>query len=100
MHHKTETQDAEDTVTLDAPSADLSAVIDKFPVTKSYTKDGYIGDLTLDLQSIKVAATGYRTVTDSHPHSVTKTYELPYNCLLYTSPSPRDGLLSRMPSSA
>ena len=26
--------------------------------------------------------------------------ELPYICLLYTSPSPRDGLLSRMPSSA
>ena len=25
---------------------------------------------------------------------------LPYICLLYTSPSPRDGLLSRMPSSA
>lgn len=79
VHHKTETQDAEDMVTLDAPSADLSAVIDKFPVTKSYTKDGYIGDLTLDLQSIKVEATGYKTVTDSHPHSITKTYELPYN---------------------
>ena len=28
-----------------------------------------------------------------------KHYEF-YNCLLYTSPSPRDGLLSRMPSSA
>ena len=26
--------------------------------------------------------------------------EQPYFCLLYTSPSPRDGLLSRMPSSA
>ena len=26
--------------------------------------------------------------------------ELYYDCLLYTSPSPRDGLLSRMPSSA
>ena len=26
--------------------------------------------------------------------------EKPYGCLLYTSPSPRDGLLSRMPSSA
>ena len=26
--------------------------------------------------------------------------ELLYGCLLYTSPSPRDGLLSRMPSSA
>ena len=25
---------------------------------------------------------------------------LNYSCLLYTSPSPRDGLLSRMPSSA
>ena len=25
---------------------------------------------------------------------------LVYYCLLYTSPSPRDGLLSRMPSSA
>ena len=25
---------------------------------------------------------------------------LPHLCLLYTSPSPRDGLLSRMPSSA
>ena len=26
--------------------------------------------------------------------------ETPHFCLLYTSPSPRDGLLSRMPSSA
>ena len=25
---------------------------------------------------------------------------MPIDCLLYTSPSPRDGLLSRMPSSA
>ena len=28
------------------------------------------------------------------------SYELSMGCLLYTSPSPRDGLLSRMPSSA
>src|SRR5664279_1837639 len=28
------------------------------------------------------------------------TYRLLHPCLLYTSPSPRDGLLSRMPSSA
>ena len=26
--------------------------------------------------------------------------DIPNDCLLYTSPSPRDGLLSRMPSSA
>ena len=29
-----------------------------------------------------------------------KTTQLQISCLLYTSPSPRDGLLSRMPSSA
>ena len=27
-------------------------------------------------------------------------FKMWYGCLLYTSPSPRDGLLSRMPSSA
>ena len=31
---------------------------------------------------------------------VTRTIPVDGNCLLYTSPSPRDGLLSRMPSSA
>ena len=30
----------------------------------------------------------------------TRALETLQNCLLYTSPSPRDGLLSRMPSSA
>ena len=29
-----------------------------------------------------------------------KNLRMPVGCLLYTSPSPRDGLLSRMPSSA
>ena len=33
--------------------------------------------------------------TDTQLHAVVLT-----GCLLYTSPSPRDGLLSRMPSSA
>ena len=79
VQHRTDTQDAEDTITIDAPSADLAAVIDRFPVTKTYAENGFVGDLTLDLQSIKVEATGYKTVTDSHPHSVTKSYTLPYN---------------------
>ena len=34
------------------------------------------------------------------PHSAGSYEELAKRCLLYTSPSPRDGLLSRMPSSA
>ena len=37
--------------------------------------------------------------TDSEPIPDPAT-ALSYSCLLYTSPSPRDGLLSRMPSSA
>ena len=36
-------------------------------------------------------------ITDNRSITVTDTFSV---CLLYTSPSPRDGLLSRMPSSA
>ena len=75
----TDTQPVEETVTVDAPSSELADVIDQFPATRAYSKDGYTGELLLDVQSIKVEATGYSTVTDSHPHTVTKTYELAYN---------------------
>ena len=34
------------------------------------------------------------------PGYAMSSWEGGYGCLLYTSPSPRDGLLSRMPSSA
>ena len=34
------------------------------------------------------------------PAEIVEGCTLHYDCLLYTSPSPRDGLLSRMPSSA
>ena len=34
------------------------------------------------------------------PELASKFFDYIWNCLLYTSPSPRDGLLSRMPSSA
>ena len=34
------------------------------------------------------------------PGAAAAAAEPNYDCLLYTSPSPRDGLLSRMPSSA
>ena len=37
---------------------------------------------------------------ESRPESSTTVATAPSICLLYTSPSPRDGLLSRMPSSA
>ena len=38
--------------------------------------------------------------TICYTNDVTNPKENKYTCLLYTSPSPRDGLLSRMPSSA
>ena len=38
--------------------------------------------------------------TDNAIKQVTKERQGKRSCLLYTSPSPRDGLLSRMPSSA
>lgn len=75
----TDTQPVQETVTVDAPSGELADVIGQFPATRAYSKDGYTGELLLDMQSIKVEATGYSTVTDSHPHTVTKTYELAYN---------------------
>ena len=43
----------------------------------------------------------YRILEKLNPEEKTKTTKAKLNaCLLYTSPSPRDGLLSRMPSSA
>lgn len=75
----TDTLPVEETVTVEAPSGELADVIGRFPATRAYSKDGYTGELLLDVQSIKVEATGYSTVTDSHPHTVTKTYALDYN---------------------
>ena len=43
-------------------------------------------------------ATLIQMARDIYPHD--KIADEFYACLLYTSPSPRDGLLSRMPSSA
>ena len=40
------------------------------------------------------------TVIQDVENGVTKIDQKTFICLLYTSPSPRDGLLSRMPSSA
>ena len=48
----------------------------------------------------------YNTPTGRYPSVTTvtgwekKEFFKEWSCLLYTSPSPRDGLLSRMPSSA
>ena len=43
---------------------------------------------------------GKEEILESPKDSQNLGLEMVYHCLLYTSPSPRDGLLSRMPSSA
>ena len=48
-------------------------------------------DVSAPLQRLEEATSRYGDGVESSPC---------YTCLLYTSPSPRDGLLSRMPSSA
>ena len=51
-----------------------------------------ISDTSLDLDMDQ-----FKSITDEQ---LERTEEHRLSCLLYTSPSPRDGLLSRMPSSA
>ena len=64
--------------------------------------------LLADRDVLAVSRTGYGKTLIYQMFVRAKNYELNGNaailvispCLLYTSPSPRDGLLSRMPSSA
>ena len=60
-----------------------------------------------DSQQARLEAENITRVLEEHAISVFKITDLllrevqrNVRCLLYTSPSPRDGLLSRMPSSA
>ena len=87
-------------------------------VTRVLKKDGSIDELTAsDVASIKkidgesdpsalgelggeVLLIEFNGVADGRGFSLAHTVLRDKGCLLYTSPSPRDGLLSRMPSSA
>ena len=69
----------------------------------SYVDSGApVESATISVESIRPIAAGGQASVDANGHYAVRN--LPpgtYNvCLLYTSPSPRDGLLSRMPSSA
>ena len=68
--------------------------------------------LALTVSDVERSVPFYRALLDAEPAKVKPGYAkfeppdpaivlaLIQGCLLYTSPSPRDGLLSRMPSSA
>ena len=69
---------------------------DYFTDIKSF--NSFIGGISYDKSTI---SDGSPVTKEIHGFSTSSApYNVMYNCLLYTSPSPRDGLLSRMPSSA
>ena len=77
---------------------------------KNITNEDFVLNLFGDENKINEYLNKYNISTNlikiTHTNSVVSDEETPLtavknsNCLLYTSPSPRDGLLSRMPSSA
>src|SRR5680860_1871477 len=74
-----------------------SSDIDQLPsITKVLVQKG---KRSLQLLSGEQVIRQYRISLGDNPQGH-KLYEGDSRCLLYTSPSPRDGLLSRMPSSA
>ena len=72
--------------------ADQSDVAGKSQVTAQST--------TQATTQITCAVFGLGSMGFGIAQSLIKAGHTVYGCLLYTSPSPRDGLLSRMPSSA
>ena len=62
-----------------------------------YGEPMYCGFASTNIYGIKGNTKAGRAMKAA---GLSKNYEGAYSCLLYTSPSPRDGLLSRMPSSA
>ena len=74
------------------------------PTVGLFEEVDFGGDRAADLRDSfyynKVSGTAAVTEHLERGDSYTLEGVVPIHCLLYTSPSPRDGLLSRMPSSA
>ena len=66
-------------------------------LSPKFDSNGLIPCVTTDIKTHEVLMVGYM-----NDEALTKTIENgeAYYCLLYTSPSPRDAIPSRMPSSA
>ena len=71
-----------------------SRIMDLVAVHSIYTSRAILGFDSFSEEERQALPPICRSLVREHPGSKRKT------CLLYTSPSPRDGLLSRMPSSA
>ena len=78
-----------------APTSLKGAFLKMFSKSAASEQNAAIGSRSASRQSQRVSIP--TTITHSHYEALLLTCS---TCLLYTSPSPRDGLLSRMPSSA
>ena len=71
---------------------------------KGYTPEKKVNEAVKDLNyhnMVVVIVVGDKTINNvGSIRTVAEKWGLSYSCLLYTSPSPRDATLSRMPSSA
>ena len=89
----------------DGPSSELGGAFSTLR-TGSAGHGSYYAIQELTTDEMVIAAKGGDwfdggVLIQLHQHTFTPTHGFIENaCLLYTSPSPRDGLLSRMPSSA
>ena len=88
----------------DIKSAPVQEFIDSLIETKREANGAGIAanqvDNTWRIFVVEVASNPRYPYKPEYPLCVMINPEITYFCLLYTSPSPRDGLLSRMPSSA
>ena len=80
-------------------AGNVGATVANVLAHKDIVKEIVLLDLKGDFAKGKALDTWQQAPIDSYSTSITGTANYK-DCLLYTSPSPRDGLLSRMPSSA
>ena len=76
--------------------------MDEDQILQSIIADPQLTDPSIDTSGLRTTTPTRTELLANVPEfSGLKSYpNTPNTCLLYTSPSPRDGLLSRMPSSA
>ena len=77
----------------------LVVVLPMYAATATHANAPVQGTMTAYVVETEKNKEKLVSAKDVEPNQIVE-YQLTYTCLLYTSPSPRDATLSRMPSSA
>ena len=99
LEEKGSQKSEQDAKSKERDSVEQSAII-QHPSIRISERDG-IPSITADPEALKVFSNQLESIAAKTPKQefARKVFDLQH-CLLYTSPSPRDATLSRMPSSA